>query len=150
MSEEPINLEEAQYPVVPNNDRRPPMPEPPPVKLVAVADVHLAAAAGKEVELDAFYVGLLHFEREPAGDHVIKYRANNFRIIFDVMEPPITRDEIRPMGILIPSLSVLEQQLIDLEIEFEWQRGIAPGLQQIVLQDPARNWVSIGEKREVA
>jgi hypothetical protein len=40
------------------------MPEPLPVRLIAVADVRLPATAGFEHELDAFYVGLLGFERE--------------------------------------------------------------------------------------
>ena len=46
-------------------DRRPRMPEPLPVKLVAVADVRLLSAAGLERRLDAFYVGLFGFERSP-------------------------------------------------------------------------------------
>jgi len=150
MSDKKIELEDSQYPVTPNNDRRPHIPEPPPVRLVAVADVHLLAAVGRELELDFFYVDLLHFAREVSEEDVLVYRSGNFRLIFDILKPPITRDEIRPTGILVPSLSIIQQQLIDREIEFEWHRGIAPGLQQIVLQDPARNWVSIGERQEVA
>lgn len=149
MSDEKIELEESHHSLAPNEDHRPPMPEPPPVRLLAVADVHLPAAAGKEPELDAFYIDLLQFEREVSDDEVLIYKADNFRLIFDILEPPITRDELRPTGILIRSLVVLQQQLIDREITFEWQRGIAPGMHQIVLQDPAKNWVSIGERREV-
>lgn len=44
-------------------DRRRRMREPPPVRLVAVADARLSASAGLEPDLDAFYVGLLEFER---------------------------------------------------------------------------------------
>src|SRR5687767_7663075 len=44
-------------------DRRPRMPEPLPVKLLAVEDVRLPATAGLEAQLDGFYVGLLEFER---------------------------------------------------------------------------------------
>jgi hypothetical protein len=150
MSEEKIELESAHAEVVPNNDHRPHIPEPPPVRLIAVSDVHLPAAAGKEVELDAFYVGLLHFHRDAAEQGVLIYRADNFRLIFDILEPPITRDEIRPTGILVRSLATLQEQLIEREIEFEWHRGIAPGMQRIVLQDPARNWISVGERREVS
>lgn len=149
MDYEKIELEVAQSTVAPNSDRRPPMPEPPPVRLVAVADVHLLAAAGKEVELDAFYVDLLRFERDESPEHVLIYKSDNHRLIFDVLEPPISRDELRPAGILVPSLAILQQQLIDREIAFEWHRGIAPGLHQIVLQDPAKNWLAIGERREV-
>jgi hypothetical protein len=45
-------------------DRRPRVPEPLPVRLVAVDDVRLPATAGLERELDAFYVDLLGFARE--------------------------------------------------------------------------------------
>jgi hypothetical protein len=39
------------------------MPEPLPVKVLAVEDVRLPATAGLETRLDDFYVGLLGFER---------------------------------------------------------------------------------------
>jgi catechol 2,3-dioxygenase-like lactoylglutathione lyase family enzyme len=47
-------------------DPRPLMPEPLPVRLVAVADVRLAAPAGVERALDAFYVDLLGCVRHGA------------------------------------------------------------------------------------
>jgi hypothetical protein len=47
-------------------DRRARMPEPLPVRLVAVADVRLPAPAGAERALDAFYVDLLGCLREGA------------------------------------------------------------------------------------
>ena len=47
-------------------DARRQMPEPLPVRLVAVADVRLPAPAGVERALDAFYVDLLGFVREGA------------------------------------------------------------------------------------
>jgi hypothetical protein len=47
-------------------DSRPLMPEPLPVRLVAVADVRLPAPAGVERALDAFYVDLLGCVREGA------------------------------------------------------------------------------------
>src|SRR5688500_10561026 len=46
-------------------DRRPRVPEPLPVKLLVVSDPRLPAGAGLERRLDAFYVGLLGFERRP-------------------------------------------------------------------------------------
>ena len=45
----------------------------------------------------AFYVGLLSFERD-ADDSVVVYHAENFRLIFDVLEPPIERDTMRPLA----------------------------------------------------
>jgi hypothetical protein len=50
----------------PTADRRPIIPEPPPVRLVTVDDAVLIAAPGQERALDAFYVGVLRFEREDA------------------------------------------------------------------------------------
>src|SRR5262245_5228839 len=88
-------------------DSRPHMPEPPPVRLVAVEDVHLPAAAGREVELDAFYGGVLFFQREPA-DQGIVYKSETFRLRFDVLEPPIQRDDYRAALIDVPSLPDLE------------------------------------------
>src|SRR3954454_9604123 len=60
----PIALDPAGGESLPELDRRRRMPEPLPVRLVAVADVRLPATAGLERELDAFYVDLLGFERE--------------------------------------------------------------------------------------
>jgi hypothetical protein len=60
----PIALEPAGGESLPELDRRRRMPEPLPVRLVSVADVRLPATAGLERQLDAFYVGLLGFERE--------------------------------------------------------------------------------------
>ena len=49
---------------LPPADKRAPIPEPLPVRLIAIEDVHLPAPAGKEVELDEFYVGMWEFERD--------------------------------------------------------------------------------------
>ena len=125
------------------------MPEPPPVRLVAVTDVHVPAAAGLEVELDDFYVKLPRFEREGADLGQITYKAENFRLYFDVLEPPIQRDDFRPIGIDVPVLAVIEQQLIERELEYERHKGLAAGQQTLLFQDPAGNWVQIGEMKRV-
>ena len=52
---DPLNLK---------RDPRPTIPEPPPVRLIAVEDVVLLTPPGREALLDAFYVGLLRMERE--------------------------------------------------------------------------------------
>jgi hypothetical protein len=71
MSEQPTNdaielddVSDGASPGAP--DRRARMPEPLPVRLVAVADVRLPAPAGVERALDAFYVDLLGCIREGA------------------------------------------------------------------------------------
>lgn len=139
----------------PHVDRRPRVPEPLPVKLVAVADMHLLAAAGLERKLDAFYVGLLGFERKPdesdrhAADATISYRADNFTLHLAVREPPVRRCDLRPLGVEVPSLAALEAKLIEAEQEHERHRGLLPGERSIVLLDPAGNWVEAVEMKPV-
>lgn len=144
-----MELEESSIVFKPIYDTRPTLPEPPLVNLVAVADLHVPSAAGLEVKLDAFYVGLLKFEREGADAGHIIYKADNFRLCFDVLEPPIDREDIRPIGINVRSLQLLEKQLYKREIEFEKERGLFAGQLWFLLQDPAGNWLQIGESRPI-
>jgi hypothetical protein len=59
------------------------------------------------------------------------------------------REDFRAVGIEVPALLSLERELIELEIEYEWQKGLLPGQQTILLQDPAGNWVRIGQFTQV-
>lgn len=129
-------------------DRRPRMPEPPPVRLATVDDAHVPARAGVEPELDEFYAGLLEFERE-ADSHYPIYRSENFRLVFDVLEPPVRRDHLRALGIEVRSLNETEQKLLDAEINYARRRGLLPGQETLVLLDPAGNWVEIRESHEL-
>jgi hypothetical protein len=130
------------------DDRRAKIPEPPPVQLVAVADVSLPAVAGIEKELDVFYVELLKFERDVAEQEIV-YRSENFRLRIDVHEVPPDRDEMRPIGIAIPSLAEMMQSLTDRDIEFVLQRGISAAQETLLLRDPAGNWVELSEMTRV-
>lgn len=139
--DETISLEDTgKVPAPP--DRRPRMPEPLPVRLAAIEDALLIAAAGSEPRLDAFYVGLLGFERDPYEATLI-YRAENFRILFDLIEPPILRDGMRPLGIEVLSLREAEHKLIDAEVEYTRQKALNPGQESLLLQDPAGNWIEL-------
>jgi hypothetical protein len=142
-----MELEESSIEFKPVHDNRPHMPEPPPVRLVAVEDVHVPAASGVERELDAFYVDLLRFEREGNDEGAIVYKAENQRLCFDVLEPPIERDTMRPTGIEILNLVELQRILAEREAEFIFQKGLVPGQENILLQDPAGNWVQISQFR---
>ena len=133
---------------VPPQDRRPRLPEPPPVRLITIDDAHLPAAAGAETQLDAFYAGMLQFEREIGTEYPV-YRSENFRLVFDVLEPPIQRETFRPVGIEVPAMASIEQKLLDAEIEYTRERGLAPGQDRLVLLDPAGNWIEIAEWRAV-
>ncbi|HVT90985.1 MAG TPA: hypothetical protein VHD56_19185 [Tepidisphaeraceae bacterium] len=142
-----MELEPSSINFKPVIDRRLHMPEPPPVRLVAIEDIVLSAGAGLEVQLDDFYVNMLRFERESAKYGLITYKAENFRLRFEIVEPPLLREDFRPLGIDVPNLPIIEQQLIDRKIEFLFQKPLLAGQESLLLQDPAGNWVQIGEIR---
>lgn len=134
---------------IPEPDRRPMIYEAPPVWLMAVADVRVEARAGIEKQLDEFYGDILAFERDEASEFPV-YRAGNFRLHFEIVEPPVVRDDLRPIGVVVPSLAAAEEKLIQRELEYTRQRGLLAGQEALVLLDPAGNWVQISESREVS
>jgi hypothetical protein len=131
-------------------DLRPRMDELPPVRLIAVEDVRLPTAPGTEAALDRFYVGLLQFARDVNSTEIV-YRAENARLRFEIIpnQKPVERDGIRPQGIEVRSLRDMERLLIDIEIEYTRERGLLPGIQTLLLRDPAGNWIELTESREV-
>jgi hypothetical protein len=139
-----MDLEETSSPFTPVPDRRRHIPEPPPVRLVAVADVELSTVAGLELEMDQFYSGVLGFERDfNAID--LTYRAENFRLCFRTLERPAPRDDLRPLGVNVFSLPGLVEKLDAREIQYTRQRGLGPGEETVLLRDPAGNWVEVSE-----
>jgi len=143
-----MELEPTGLPVSPPDDPRPRLAEPLPVRLIAVDDVTLLAAAGLEVDLDAFYIKLLGFERRSDLTR-LAYRADNFDIQFTILEPPFTREDLRAIGIEIPSLRDMERELLDRNIPYAWEKGLTPGVKSILLQDPAGNWLQLSEVRAI-
>jgi hypothetical protein len=127
-------------------DRRPRMPEPLPVRLVAVEDVRLPAPRGVDEQLDALYAGILRFERV-AGE--LSYRSENFVLRFELTDRPAVHASLRPQGIEVLRLADVEHMLIEAEIEHTRQRGLMPGQETLLLLDPAGNWIEIGEIRLV-
>ncbi len=140
-----MELEDASIPFDPVPDRRPHMPEPPPVRLAAVADVEAETVAGLEREMDGFYGGVLGFEREEHGGDGIVYRAENFRLIFRVIERPGAREDMRPVGINVRSLAAVVEKLNEMEVEHVRQKGLGPREESVLLRDPAGNWVEVAE-----
>jgi hypothetical protein len=119
------------------------MPEPLPVRLIAVEDVHLPAPSGIDpIALDAFYVGLLEFHRI-AGE--LAYQAENFALRFGLAQTPVVHESLRPLGVEVLSLAETEKMIIAAELEYTRQRGLTPGTETLLLLDPAGNWVEIGE-----
>jgi hypothetical protein len=141
-------LEPSANVTLPRPDKRPLIPQPLPVKLVAIEDVHLPAPAGLETELDAFYVRMWEFERDE-NEAGLVYRADNFRLRFDVLEPPIARDELRPVQIEVRSLREAEHKLIEAELEYERQKGLTAGSDVLLVLDPAGNWVALVEAKAI-
>jgi hypothetical protein len=144
-----MELEESPEQFKPSVDRRPRVPEPLPVRLVTIDDARLPAPAGLERDLDAFYVAVLGFQRQDPPEQII-YRADNFSLRFDVLEPPLRRDDMRPLGVEVPSLPELEGKLIEGQFTHTRQRGLLPGEESIILTDPAGNWLEITDRRGVA
>jgi len=143
-----MDLEPSTRPFTRQPDRRPRVPEPLPVRLVTIDDATVPAAAGLERQLDAFYVGVLGFARD-SGDDRIAYRADNFTLHIDVKEPPLRRDDVRVLGVEVPSLADLELKLIEQQIDYTRQRGLLPGEESITLTDPAGNWLNVVDRRAV-
>lgn len=143
-----MELEPATRKFQPQPDRRPRVPEPLPVRLVTIDDARVPAAAGLERQLDAFYVGVLGFARD-LDDERIAYRADNFTLHVDVVEPPLRRDDVRALGVEVPSLADLELKLIEQQIDYTRQRGLLPGEESIVLMDPGGNWLTVLDRRAV-
>src|SRR5205814_9455356 len=147
LNDAPIELE-APTGIEPAPDRRPRMPQPLPVRIVAIEDVSLPVIAGLEVQLDDFYVRLLEFARDPDVRQLI-YHADNFAIRFHVQELLPQRGEYRPLQIEVQSLLLAEQKLLEAKIEYIRQRTLTPGQESLALLDPAGNWVELVEYRAI-
>jgi len=144
-----VELEGSNPDFKPVVDRRPLIPEPLPVKLVAVDDVRLPTTAGLEKALDRFYVHLLKFERDTESQQ-LAYRAENFRLKFDLVEGLIERDHLRAQEIEIQSLVEMEHLLVEEKIDYERQRGVSAGRDGLLLRDPAGNWIFLVEMKTIA
>ena len=142
-----MELEKPSFDFIPKIDRRPTIPEPPPVRVIAVDGVSLAATAKEATKLDAFYVGLLKFERDEK-DAGFVYKAENVRLRFAIEESP-PKDEMRVLGIEVPSLRDLELLLVDRQLEFIKEAGLFVGQTTFLLQDPAGQWLRLGEVRRI-
>ena len=129
-------------------DRRRHIPPPPPVVLVTVEDARLLSSIGWDRELDDFYVGLLRFERDHKSKGIV-YKAENFRIIFDLVDGPVERDDMRMLGIIVKSLRDTAERFRAADIEFERVRGLIAGDEQLNLTDPAGNWLRITQSKPV-
>jgi hypothetical protein len=133
-------------------DDRPKLPEPPPVALVAVQDVQLPMVAGLERKLDEFYRDLVGFERversADMGEGPV-YRSANHDLVFHVVEVPDEGRGNRLIGILTSRYRDIVQRLIDMNVDFEIVRGVTAGAEELLIQDPAGNWIALSAVQEI-
>ncbi|MCY2952435.1 MAG: hypothetical protein NTU53_10710 [Planctomycetota bacterium] len=148
---DPIPIEPSAVPLAPAaEDKRPKMPQPLPVRLIAVDDVSLPARSGLEPDMDHLYVTLLGFLRTPSPSSTLIYQADNFRLCFTLAEGLIPHDTHRPAQIeILWSLGDLELKFVELEIPYTRQRALTPGSEALVLLDPSGNWLEITEHRQL-
>jgi hypothetical protein len=137
-----MELDQPNFAFKPGRDARPHMPEPPPVRIVAVEDVTLPASSGQEADLDAFYIGLLEFERDDKSGGLV-YKAENLRLRFNLVEGPIVRGDYRALTVEVRDLRLAEKKLVDEELEYERHKGLTPGQERLLLLDPAGNIVEL-------
>lgn len=124
-------------------DLRPPMFAPPPVRVVAVNDVHLPAAIGREADLAAFYIEVLGFGPRPIEGGALAFAAENVSLVFDLEEPPVDRENLAPTMIEVLSLRTLREALLDREIGYETMHGLMPGTEHVLVRDPGGNLLAI-------
>ena len=142
-----MELEDSTFKFTPVHDRRRRVLEPLPVWLVAIEDVRLPTHAELETQLDAFYVDLLKMERDTSVEAETIYRADNVRLRFEIREGLIEREVLRPTQIEVPSLGLMEQQIVERELGYSRQRGLLPGQESLLLLDPAGNWIELLERK---
>jgi hypothetical protein len=142
-----MDLEPTGIDFTPKQDRRPYIPEPLPIRLIALSDVTLLCGPSHEPLLDDFYSSMLLFVKELG--HGIVYRADNFRLRFDVVDGIIERDGYRPVTIEVQSLADTREKLDAREIEYTREKSLTLGHESLSLTDPAGNYVEIVEFRPI-
>ena len=66
-----------------------------------------------------------------------------------MVEPPLRRDDLRAVGIEVPSLAEVELKLIEAQIAYTRHRGLLPGEESIALNDPAGNGLALFDMKPV-
>ena len=107
-----MELEEPTASVKLPPDARPFMPEPPKVRLTAIADMALEAPAWQHGDLVDFYVGLLKFERDDEDKENLAFKAEKFRLVYKPAEAMRRRDDYRPIGIETPFFADFVQSIL--------------------------------------
>ncbi len=146
LQEQSLELEQPSFEFVPQLDDRPKMAQPIPVEIEAVDDLHLPAHRGDARKMHLLYRDILEFV-PLAGVAHLAYQADNFAIHFDIGSSE--RPGYRAVRVIVRSLADVERHLAEAQFEYERQKGLAPGEETLVLQDPDGNWLEIREHREI-
>jgi len=121
-------------------DDRPPSYDPPPVTLVAVADVAFPLR-NPESDLDDIYQHMLRFEK--IAPPLTTYRAEKHHVVFHPPGTQVFREENKPLGIVSPFFKDIHDGLRDRRIEFELVQGLVRGGDALLFQDPCGNWLAV-------
>ncbi len=142
-----MDLEESSIDFRLPEDKRPRIPEPLPIWLVAIDDVRLPAPIDIRGELDEFYVAVLGCAPDESADGDIVYRTDNLRLRFIPIQGLIERQTLRPTVLEVPSLALAERAIFEREIEYTRDRATTPGRDSLILLDPAGNWIELIERK---
>lgn len=141
----PLDLDPPIKPFNPAPDLRPRIPEPLPVKLVAVSDMRIKGTTGMRLAFDAFYRSVLGFG--PVDDpETWAYQTENYQLIVEGVEGLVERLDYRPVQVIVTSLATIIERLDEREIAYERQRGLQVGLFSLRILDPSGNGVEVSEE----
>jgi len=142
-----FELENPQIAFEITSDSRLRMTEPIPVTLEAVDDMRLPRPTLDGKMLKLLYADIIGLQLEPNDGGDLCFRSGNYRLRFDL--PQGTARYYRPLRIVVPSLRAIEHRLVEREIEYERQKGLAPGGEILALQDIEGNYLEIRQHRAV-
>lgn len=143
-------------------DPRPPIPEPPPVRLVAVEDCVLFTPPGQEALLDAFYIGLLKLEREdvdlpsrPPTEPILgevvrkvtpaRVRGPLPRLVGRVIQGPVYRAENHRISFHVHEPLIERQSLRPLGIEVPSLTSTRLQIEQMEIEYTRQKGIYAGE-----
>lgn len=150
MSDEAFALEPApETPVEKIYDERRFMPEPPPVRVAAVADMMVSVKPVDAAMLTRIYCDLLGMVRDDDDAGRLRVWAENVAITFVPAEASPERQSVRPLGVEVPSLALLIERLLEAGVEYLRQKSVDAGDESILILDPGGNWIEVRESRIV-
>lgn len=138
-----MELEQPGFDFKPQHDARGRMEQPLPVELEAIANVRGPLPKCALAKMDELYVDILEFA--PLGNAPAAYRAENFTLSFDL--PEVDRASYRLIRVIVRSLVTVVKKLVEAQIEYSRQKGIMPGQDALVFEDPDGNWLEVRQRR---